>query len=131
MGNVVVIDDDVRYDIAGNAVAVDSGAFAEATGWELKPQGLCRGDACIPVRRSIADPDGRLVLSDVAASMGRPAVADIERGIVAIGTSTADRAASMASLEAPDFTLPDLDGNSVSLSDFKRRKVLLLAWSSW
>jgi AhpC/TSA family len=131
MGNLVVIDDDVRYDIAGRAGAVDAEGFARATGWELKPQGLCRGDVCIPVRTNVTDADGRLVLADVAASMGRPVVADAERGVVAFGTSTADRAAAMASLQAPDFTLPDLDGNSVSLSDFKRRKVLLLAWSSW
>lgn len=32
---------------------------------------------------------------------------------------------------APDFTLKDIDGRSVSLSDFKGRKVVLQFWASW
>jgi peroxiredoxin len=32
---------------------------------------------------------------------------------------------------APDFTLPDLDGRMHSLSDYRGKKVFLLAWASW
>tara|TARA_R110002124_G_scaffold219424_1_gene385308 strand:- start:16346 stop:16945 length:600 start_codon:yes stop_codon:yes gene_type:complete len=32
---------------------------------------------------------------------------------------------------APDFTLPDLNGKSVSLSDFEGKTVLLTFWASW
>ena len=32
---------------------------------------------------------------------------------------------------APDFTLPDLNGNKVSLSDFEGKTVLLTFWASW
>jgi peroxiredoxin len=32
---------------------------------------------------------------------------------------------------APDFTLTDLDGNEVSLSDFRGQAVLLYFWGSW
>jgi len=32
---------------------------------------------------------------------------------------------------APDFTLPDLDGNLVSLSDFRGKKTLVFIWASW
>lgn len=32
---------------------------------------------------------------------------------------------------APDFTLKDINGKSVSLSDFKGRKVVLQFWASW
>src|SRR4051812_33840875 len=31
----------------------------------------------------------------------------------------------------PDFTLPDLDGRPVSLSDFKGKPVLVNLWASW
>ena len=33
--------------------------------------------------------------------------------------------------EAPDFTLGDVDGNEVSLSDFRGRHVVLVFWASW
>ena len=39
--------------------------------------------------------------------------------------------AQLASLEAPDFTLPDLDGNLHSLSNYRGRKVLLATYGSW
>jgi peroxiredoxin len=32
---------------------------------------------------------------------------------------------------APDFTLESLDGNSVSLRDYRGKKVLVFAWASW
>lgn len=32
---------------------------------------------------------------------------------------------------APDFTLPDINGNEVSLSDYKGKTVLLTFWASW
>jgi hypothetical protein len=63
-------------------------------------------------------------------------VVDSTRGIAAIGTAAQSRAEQMATLDAPDFSLPRVsaganDGELVSLADFDRRKVLLLAWSSW
>ena len=32
---------------------------------------------------------------------------------------------------APDFTLPDLDGQQVSLSDYRGKRVVLFMWASW
>ncbi|VAX09940.1 hypothetical protein MNBD_GAMMA26-1478 [hydrothermal vent metagenome] len=34
-------------------------------------------------------------------------------------------------MEAPNFTLPDLDGHEVQLSDFKGKVVLLNFWATW
>ena len=41
------------------------------------------------------------------------------------------RASGLSSLEAPDFTLPDLDGRLHSLSDYRGKKVFLVSWASW
>ena len=32
---------------------------------------------------------------------------------------------------APDFTLPSLDGDPVSLSDYRGKRVALFMWASW
>ena len=33
--------------------------------------------------------------------------------------------------EAPAFSLKDLDGNQVSLSDFRGKPVLMIFWATW
>jgi hypothetical protein len=42
-----------------------------------------------------------------------------------------DQRQGLSSREAPDFTLPDMNGKIHSLSDFRGKKVLLLTWASW
>lgn len=32
---------------------------------------------------------------------------------------------------APDFTLPTLDGEEVSLHDYRGKKVIVFMWASW
>jgi peroxiredoxin len=48
-----------------------------------------------------------------------------------LGEAAEDRARQLASLEALDFTLPDIEGVLHSLSDFRGKKVLLATWASW
>lgn len=48
-----------------------------------------------------------------------------------IAEQAGDRARQLASLEAPDFFLPDSSGRLHSLSDYRGKKVLLAAWASW
>lgn len=33
--------------------------------------------------------------------------------------------------QAPDFTLPSLDGDPVSLSSYRGRKTIVFMWASW
>jgi len=42
-----------------------------------------------------------------------------------------DQRQMLSSLQAPDFTLPDLQGKQHSLSDFHGKKILLVTWASW
>lgn len=107
-------------------------AFDALTGWTLSAEGLCRGEVCAPIYH----PDkvlsfGLIDLQEAAPVVGLAAVTDPARGVAAITASAPARAKEMISLKAPDFTLENLSGEPVSLHDFNRRKVLLLAWSSW
>jgi len=106
-----------------------------ATGWELKPQGLCRGEACVPIppaRRDQFLRAGDLVnLAALARQLGQPVVHDDSHAVWFFGESADTRRDALASLKAPDFTLPDIDGKMHSLSDYRGRKILLLSWASW
>ena len=118
--------------LAGERVAIEPASLERALGWKLRPEGLCRGPVCVPVR----DPS-RLVGSDgidlagFAAALGRPLAFDAAEGAAALGTAASERRARLLSLEAPDFTLPDLAGRLHSLSDHRGKKVLLVAYASW
>lgn len=35
------------------------------------------------------------------------------------------------STQVLDFTLPDLEGNPISIRDYKEKKVLIFIWASW
>ena len=48
-----------------------------------------------------------------------------------LGMSAAGRSASLQSLDAPDFNLPNLAGQSCTLSEHRGKKVLLATWASW
>ena len=67
----------------------------------------------------------------LAAAGDRPLAVDRDEGVAYIGASAIARAAQLASLEAPDFRLPDLDGRLHSLSEHRGKKVLLVAYASW
>lgn len=112
------------------AVAVED--FERATGWQLKPQGLCLGDVCVPVRDlQLLTQDNQIDLVEFARLVNQNIVFDKARKIAALGERADLRGDEMSTLEAPDFVLPDIHGKKVSFSDFNRRKRLLLAWSSW
>ncbi len=115
-------------DKSDGSPRLSAGVFAAATGWECKPEGLCKGDLCVPAPDAIDD-NGELVLEAVAAKLGMALVTDDEHGIVALGPESGGRALTTATV--PDIELPDIDGNPFSLSALHGRKVLLVAWASW
>ena len=66
-----------------------------------------------------------------AQEAGRPVVVDLDERAAYLGVPASVRARALASLEAPDFTLPDLDGRLHTLSAQRGKKVLLVAYASW
>jgi hypothetical protein len=108
-----------------------------STGWTAKPEGLCRGEVCVPVPAArkadwLDDDGGRLDFAAFAAHLGHAMARDDERGVWAFGPP-ADQGAVSGSgpVAAPDFRLPDLDGQLHALSDHRGKKVLLYCWASW
>ncbi len=106
-----------------------------ATGWDLKPQGVCQGDVCVPIpagrERDFRRDDGRFNLAALARLLGQPVVRDPDHSAWGFGESAEARREALRSLRAPDFTLPDLEGRRHSLSDYRGRKVFLVTWASW
>jgi hypothetical protein len=78
----------------------------------------------------VAEAEGA-ALARRAEAAGRPVAVDRDERVAYLGVSAADRAKALASLAAPDFTLPDLDGRLHSLSQHRGTKVLLVAYASW
>jgi hypothetical protein len=119
---------------AGDDLWLSPEDLTAATGWEQKPQGLCLDERCVPVpparRDEFLAPDGRFNLAAFARYLDQPIVRDGD-GVWSFGESPEIRRSALTSLEAPDFTLPDLDGRPHSLRDYRGKKVLLLAWASW
>ncbi|MBV8168208.1 MAG: redoxin domain-containing protein [Alphaproteobacteria bacterium] len=106
-----------------------SAADAErATGWSLKPEGMCRDAVCVPLATSAVRGD-RVDLAAFWQKLGAPAVHDGD--VWALGASPEDRSRALAGLQAPDFELPDLAGTPHRLSALRGKKIFLATWASW
>ena len=101
--------------------------FEAGTGWALKPEGACQGSVCIPLSRSVGDV---VDVARIAHDMAMPLVGAEEHRLWALGPAAIGSRA-LSSAEAPDLSLPDLDGNLFSLSSLRGQKVLLYAWAPY
>ena len=120
----------------GDSLWLSNTDLTAVSGWELKPEGACKGDICIPIpsqRESefVREGGKAFNLAAFARHLGQPVVHDDTNGVWYFGEGAMKRRESLASLEAPDFELPDLDGKMHRLSDYRGKKVLLAAWASW
>ena len=106
---------------------ISKSEFEAGTGWTLKPEGACQGPVCIPLSRPAGD---TIDVAHVAHDMGMSLVAAEEHSLWALGPATVGSRA-LASAEAPDLRLPDLDGNMFSLSSLRGQKVMLYAWAPY
>jgi hypothetical protein len=130
---VTVITDEARptpAEAVDGSVLIDPADLPGAIGWTLEPEGLCRGDVCVPVRdRDALFSGDRLDLGRVAEALDRPFLVD--EGVAVVGEPRLTRRLATDGLRAPVFTLPDLAGERHSLEEWHGRKKLLVAFASW
>jgi hypothetical protein len=136
-GATVLYDDgaavlaDVRPDRANRtALWVRKGDLPRINKFEVKPQGACREDICVPIPKDMTR-GGYFNLTAFARKIGEPVVADVDERVWSFGEIQLLRMGSLNSRVAPDFTVPDRRGRPVHLSDFRGKKVLLVTWASW
>jgi len=109
-----------------NSLAINREEFHRRTGWEIKPEGACKGDACVPLYLQPGQQLDAQVLSD---RLQMPLVRDEAAGLWSLGPEGSGRA--LTSAQAPDLVLPDLEENEFRLASLRGQKVLLVAWASW
>jgi hypothetical protein len=112
---------------ATNGLWLAAADAERATGWELKPEGMCQDDVCVPLLVH----EGRVDVAAFWRLLGRPVVSDAAGETWALGIGADQRNATLAGLMAPDFTLPDLAGVPRTLSSLRGSKMFLCTWASW
>jgi hypothetical protein len=91
---------------------------------------MCRADQCVPLPPEAV----RGAMVDVEAfwrTLGAPVLHTEAGDVWVLGESAQARNRALAGGIAPDFTLPDLEGNPRTLSSLRGRKVFLVTWASW
>lgn len=127
----ILLTEDGEFTVAATDGLWLSAAEAErSTGWALKPEGLCKDDLCVPLGPGAVRGD-RVDLRALWQKLDAPIVHDDAGEIWALGTAAEARNAALEGLEAPDFTLPDLNGTSRNLAALRGKKVFLTTWASW
>jgi hypothetical protein len=99
-------------------------ALYEATGWDIKPEGACKGEVCVPLASRDFD------FPATAEQLGMAVVHDPDVGLWAIGPETVGGRA-LTTAQAPELALPDVDGNEFRLSSLRGQKVVLVSWAPY
>jgi hypothetical protein len=109
-----------------------------ATRYVVKPQGICRDELCFPIpnnrKAQFVNKQGKTEwfnLSEFARLVKQPVTVDDKHTIYYFCARPDAQNAHLNTLDAPNFTLPDMNGKMHSLTDFRGKKVLLITWASW
>ena len=140
--HATIVYDDTATDLT--AAREDAGQLwittadlKRATRFEVKPQGVCRDELCFPLPKARQqefvhkDAVGSWFnMTAFAALVHQPVAHDEAMATWYFGLRS-DQRQQLSSLQAPDFTLPDLNGKPHRLSNFRGKKILLVTWASW
>lgn len=103
---------------------IDVAQFERGTGWQIKPEGACKGEVCVPLG------GGPFDLRATADRLGMAIVEhEASRRYVIGPESLGDRA--LATADAPELVLDDIDGNEFRLSSLRGQKVVIVSWAPY
>lgn len=121
-----------------NDLWVTKADLPKANGFELKPEGACLDEICIPIRQSedsslfvTRQGTGWVNVTELARILKQAVVTDYDSQTYSLGAIPVQRASFVRDALAPDFELNDWRGETYRLSDFKGKKIMLLSWASW
>lgn len=129
-GRVITLDETGE----GEGLLISPDDLPEVNGFQLKPEGACFEDLCIPLRDGILVEQNGQQWFDLAAFadlLEQPYVVDRQAGVWSFAEIPAKRESMMVDAMAPDFAVKDRQGEMVRLADFKGKKALIVTWSSW
>ena len=118
----------------GDELWIRLSELRSVSGWELKPEGVCKDEACVPVpdsRRQALIHDDQLNLTEFARLIEQPVAHDETNSLWYFGPAAWEWRSRLTSRVAPDFELPDASGGIHTLSELQGKKVFLLFWASW
>src|SRR5512147_1037589 len=118
----------------GDSLLIRPEDLNRVNGFELKPEGACFKDMCIPMNDDLlVEQDGRqwFDLTAFADLLEQPYVADRESRVWSFAEIPAKREGMLVNAMAPEFEVTDRQGKVVRLADFKGKKALIVTWSSW
>lgn len=106
--------------------------------FELKPQGACLDELCIPVQQErdselfvTRSGEGWFNVTALARKLGQEYAFDADQRVWSFAEIPVVRSSSLEAGMAPDFELQDKDGNLRRLSDYQGKKVAIITWASW
>jgi len=127
-----------RAQVRGDDLWLPLDELPAATAWELKPEGVCQGETCVPLSPSqkaaiLGDETTAswFNFSEFARLIEEPVASDEEERVWYFGPPGWEWRSRSAGTAAPDFTAPDLAGDPHSLRELRGKKMLLLFWASW
>jgi hypothetical protein len=101
---------------------VSPAEFGRLTGWEIKPEGACKGETCVPLGGQ------PFTVTNAAERLGMALIQDEQ--LWALGPETLTGQV-LTTTDTSDFALPDLDGKPFQLSSLLGQKVLVVAWAPY
>jgi hypothetical protein len=111
------------------SLRVSATEFSTLTGWDAKPEGMCRGEVCVPAPGALDN--GVVDVEKAASRLGMPIVHDASHGVWSLGAATATGRTLATAVARFPSTLIDAMGRGFDFASLRGRRIIMIAWASW